>query len=104
MTGRRANEEGRLLNNKGMTWGDGSMKSVIAFTVVVDNSSLHCTAGREDLGLGQRIPNAHRPMLFVETEFSGDIILDKICIITNSEASSGIGIVAETEVRLDKMP
>ena len=41
-------------------------------------------------------------MLFLETEFPGDIILDKLCIITNSEASSGIGVMAETEIWLYK--
>ena len=85
-----------------MTRSDDSTKSVITFAVVVGNSTRYGTASREDPGLGERIINGHRPMPFSETEFPGDIILDKICIIANSEASSGIGIVAETEVRLNK--
>jgi len=38
----------------------------------------------------------------LKTEFPGDVKLDKIGIIADSEASSGIGIMSETEVRLDK--
>jgi len=38
----------------------------------------------------------------LKTEFLGDVKLDKIGIVADSEASSGIGIVAKTEVRLDK--
>ena len=38
----------------------------------------------------------------MNTEFLGDIKLYKIGIVSDSEASSGIGIVAEIEVRLNK--
>ena len=41
-------------------------------------------------------------MPFLETEFYGDIILDKIGVITNSEASSDIDVMAKIEVGLDK--
>ena len=41
-------------------------------------------------------------MPLLKTEFPGDIVLDKICIISNSEASSGVGVAAKTEVRLNK--
>ena len=79
-----------------------SAESIIAITPVVDNSMFHGTTSREDMGLRKCIPNVHSPMPFEDTEFPGDIILDKIGIVTNSKASSCIGVMAKAEVGLDK--
>ena len=102
LTGCRSNQKRRLVHNKWMSRSNDSTKNVIPLAVVVGDSLGHGTVGREGLGMGKSIKNGQRPVSLLETKFPGYIILDKIGIIPNSEASSGIGVAAKTEIRLNK--
>ena len=80
-----------------------STKSIIAFAPVAVHSLPHGTLSREDMGLRKGGMNGHGPILPAVDILSGEIKLDKIGIVTNSKASSCIGIMAKAKYDLTKM-
>ena len=85
-----------------MEGDNDSTKSIIAFAPVVNNSLLHGAASGEDMGLRKRTPNCHGPERFGDAEFSGDIKLDKVRIISNCKAGGCIGLKAKAKIGLDE--